>query len=139
MNLFNRGKQYRQVRLPIELRDILNEIAALQGRKAYAAFNLLLNEFYFSDSLLGGLTEHNVQELSRYLISYNGELTAISIELPTYELLEQCAATMRSEFPQYRGTTIRSVRLSNLAWALIMQKCPENEAVKKLLQSEKKE
>jgi hypothetical protein len=128
-----REKKYRQVRLPIELRDILNQYAEEQGHKVYAAFNLLLNEFYFADFPQGGLTEQKVQTISQYLISYRGELTGVSIEVATYDLLEQCAATMRSEFSQYRGATIRSVRSSNLAWALIMQKHSENEAVKKLL------
>lgn len=131
--ILKRGKKYRQIRLPIELRNILNQLAESRGHKVYSTFNLLLNEFYLPDLVLGGLTEQKVQQLSEYLISYNGELTAISIELSTYELLEQCAAIMRSDFSHYRGTTVRSVRSSNLAWALIMQKCSDNEAIQKLL------
>lgn len=127
------AKKYKQIGIPIELRDILNQQAVVDGRKVFAAFARLLHDWYFSDRFLGGLTLDMAKGISEYLISYNGELSAISIEPETYQLLESCAAQMRSEYPEHRGSTVRSVRSSNLAWALIMQKHSDNDNVQKLL------
>jgi hypothetical protein len=128
--------EYKSVRVPIELRDLLaakSQFLATSDGKGISAYEL------FGSLVIGwakgGITKRKCQSIEPFLISYprDGDYGYAWLEQSVYELLKESAVRCHQDYPDIRGATFKGVLTSNLAWAIIMSHYSGEDCVKRIL------